>query len=178
MEGRGGITAEIGQKLRSHIRAESPSQGRVNIILIVAAVDPGQGLGVPICRVGGSCPELLDHDGIIGSGYRNLGVPSAGRHPLIVVNVRGVKDAVPGSGVRQCIGRKARQVIGPGQPPGDDDVVGPRVPNRGHQLLHPGRVVSRLGGIGVGGYRSAVPPSGPESTVGAVRSKGFVEEIE
>ncbi len=178
MEGCGGIAAEAGQKLRTHIGAESPSQGRINIIVIVASINPGEGLGVPIRRVGGGSPKLLDHHSVIVCGDRHLGVPSTCRYPLIVVDVRGVEDAVTGGCVRQCISGKACQVIGPGQSPGDDDVVGPGVSNGGHQLLHPGRVISRLGRISVGGHGTAVFPSGPKGAVRAVRPEGFVKEIE
>jgi len=178
MIGRRGETAEAGQERRSHIGAEGPGQGRVDIIVVVAPIDPSQGLGIPVGRVTRGRAEFLDHHRVGRRGAGHQGIPSPGGHPLIVVDVGGIKDAVPGARIRHGIASEPRQVVRPAQAPHDDHVVRAGAPDRRHEPLHPRGVVGRLGRVGVGHHGAATLPGGPEGAVGPVGAEGLVEQVE
>lgn len=165
MVGRGGITAEARQKGGADVRAEGPGYGRINVVVVVGAVDPADGGVIPGRPVRGSCPEFLDDDRVRrggGRGVRDVGVPlrPTRRVALAGINVGGIKHAVSRTRVRQVVGGQAGQVEGPVEPPGHHDVVGARIAHRGQEGLQSGGVEAAR--------RSPVAPDRPGHVMGFV----------
>jgi len=163
--GSRGIAAEAREERRAHIRTEGPSHGRINIILIIRSVDPGDGLGVPVGRISGRGAELLNENRIGSRHGRHEGVPPTRRHALVVIDVRGIEDAVAGGlGHGVARGQQGRKVIGITQPADDADVVGAGGSNRVDD-----RLKARRGEITRGAWdRSAALQEGPSGGIGLI----------
>lgn len=137
MPGGGGITAETGQQRRSHIRAKAPGRSAVNVAVVVGAIQPAQEAVVPASPVVGPLPELAHNDRVTARGYRHFGIPGAGpSRPLVGINVGRVNDAVP-AWVREGVGGKPSQVVGPIKSPGHNHVVGAGSADGVQQALEP-----------------------------------------
>ena len=102
--------------------------------LAVGPVDPGDNgivIGAAVVLAGAIIgrvrPKLLDDDRITrGHGHAHVGIPSAGVHLIggVGIKMRSVNNPVSGSRVGQVVGRNPRQVVGPSNPAGENDIVG------------------------------------------------------
>ncbi len=166
-----GKAAEAGEHGRTHVGAEGPTDGGINIALVVGAVDPSERAVIPSGPVGRGSPEFLHHNRMGGGRDGDLVIPLGPSHgeTLAGIFMGNIEDpvatpvrqtAIGTPGTAGATARHPPKVKGPVQAADDHHIVSPRPADRVDQGLHPG---GREGPC-----RPAVPPNGPRNIVGFV----------